>query len=480
MMLLCAVLAACGDPQLPRKTVLARMPPGYVPGSFAVSDDFAHAAYQVKTRQGVRMVRDGVSGPTYRSIVTRSFAPRTDRLFYWARGFGPHETFLVENEHPHPVGASRHEYLVFTPDGRRWAVTAAVPASADGAPVPESARILVMADGVEQGRYPEATAPALSHDGRHLAYVVADAAPDGATRRRLLVDGEERRVFTGVAARCVAPVQVAGEGPMLPLHERVLYLSDGTLVALVRDGEGWVLERAGQPVATYAVSVPIQTENPVLEVRDEACRTSAAVASGSLTGATDAPVLAWWERVAGGPGERWRLVRDGAPVDDLTCVRPWEAQAPVLTADGRAWVYACVTGVPVTGQEVLVVTPAARHGPYREVWGLALSDDGRRVAYGASPEGGLDATWRIFADGEPVSPPYYATWRPRFDPSGRHVGWEAITKPGGRLVLGIDERALVRFDDLIDGPANLARGWMSWAVRNGRRLSRVNLRLPRD
>jgi hypothetical protein len=149
----------------------------------------------------------------------------------------------------------------------------------------------------------------------------------------------------------------------------------------------------------------------------------------------------------------------------------------VLSRDGQSWAYACVTGVPVTGQEVLVVTPGARHGPYREVWGLALSDDGRRVAYGASPDGGTGSSWHIYADGVPYPAAFYATWRPRFDPSGTHLGWEAIPQQGARPVLGLGRRSLLRFDDLVDGPAYLKPGWVSWAVRNGRHLSRVNFPL---
>ena len=166
------------------------MPEGYVEGSYAVSRDMAHAAYQVKTSQGVHMVRDGAAGPTYRHLMTRGFAPDSDRLFYWARGFAPHETYLVENDRRYPVGYSRREYLVFTPDGRHWALTAGAPVPADDWPVPDEARVLVMTDGIEQGRYPDATVPALSADGLWIAWPA-----DGGRIRLIAADGRATKVW---------------------------------------------------------------------------------------------------------------------------------------------------------------------------------------------------------------------------------------------------------------------------------------------
>jgi hypothetical protein len=87
----------------------------------------------------------------------------------------------------------------------------------------------------------------------------------------------------------------------------------------------------------------------------------------------------------------------------------------------------------------------------------------------------------MYVDGVPFAPRYHAVWRPRFDPSGRHVAWEGIPTPGSRPILALDGRNLVRFDHLVAGPVYLQPGWVSWAVRQGRRIARINFPLdPRN
>jgi len=462
-------------PSLPRKQLLARLPSRVVEGGAAVSGDLRHVAFQEQLDRGVRMILDGVPGPAYGFISTRSFAPGSDRLFYWARqpaAGRSDQMFLVAGGTPYPVGVSRHEYLTFSQDGRRWAVLAGIPAPPDGAP-PDDRGVFVLVDGREQGRWIDASAPAFAGDGAHVAWLVAEPAPAGGSTRRLLVDGSAVATYAGSAGPCVSPIEPDVEGTHLPRYERVFYLADGRLVALVRDGDGWTLRRDHEVLGRYPVVQGVSTGGQVMEVAGDACARQPAIASGSLAAAKDTPALFWWERLRG----RWRVVRDGLPVDDVTCERPWELQPPVVSDDGNGWAYPCVTGTPVTGQEILVVTPRGRYGPYREVWSLALSDDGSRVAYGASVEGGVDATWRIYADGVPFPPGYHAVWRPRFDPTGHHVAWEGIPSPGARPWLAIDGRNLVRFDELINGPVFLEPGWASWAVRQGRRLARINLGL---
>ena len=458
---------------LPRKQVLARIPARYAPNGFAVSDDLRHTALQERLPDGVRMILDGTPGPPYAFLSTRSFAPESDRLFYWAtqKAAGrPDETSLVAAGTPYRVGVSRHEYLTFPPDGRRWAVLAAVPAEGDE-PSPDDRRVFVLVDGREQGRWPDASVPQFSGDGAHAAWLVAEPAPVGEARRRLLVDGLPRAEFAADPGRCLPPIEADVEGARLPRYERVLYLSDGRLVALVRDGDGWTLWRDGAALRRYPVAFP--ASGSVIEVVDDFCPRQPAIASGSLAAAKRAPAMVWWERSDG----RWRLVRDGEPVDDLTCERYWDLPQPVVSDDGGAWAYACVTGTPATGEEIRVVTPRARYGPYQAVWALALSDDGARVAYGASVGGDARAPWQVYADGVPYRPHYYSVWRPRFDPSGRHLAWEGLPTAGTRPALAIDGRNLARVDQLINGPFFLTPDWASWAVRHGRRLVRINLRL---
>src|SRR5262245_12672347 len=76
----------CSEPPpwLPSKQVLSRLPAHWSPGGYAVSNDLEHYAFQERLADGVRMIEDGKPGPVYGFLNTRSFAPESDRLFYWA------------------------------------------------------------------------------------------------------------------------------------------------------------------------------------------------------------------------------------------------------------------------------------------------------------------------------------------------------------------------------------------------------------
>ncbi len=473
MVLVGALLGACDrPPPVPRKVQLARLPAKVVPGSWSVSSDLVHTAFQVHGTDGIHIVRDGLREADWQTVSTRSFAPNTDRLFYWVRA-PDGTTALVADGQVVPVGLSRHEYLVFDPSGAHWAVVAAAPVVAGQAADPD-ARIVVVADGTVRGRHRDASVPAWSHDGAHLAWVAVEPAEGERSQMRLLVDGAVRHAADMTPGPCLPPVQTVPEGAGLPADARALFLSDGRVVALLRDGDGWGVFRNGERLAHFDANVPVSSGGPVLTVESEACRTAATVVTGSLVVAADAPVVAWWERVAGSD-DRWRVMIDGAPADDVTCVRPWEAQPPVLSSDGRSWAYPCFTRFDASGQDVDIVTRGGRYGPHVEIYGVVLSDDGRRVGYGATASAGGD--WTLYADGVAFPHHYYSIWRPRFDPSGRHLAWEGQHTRGGRGVVVLDGRDLASFDDLLDGPTFLAPDHVSWVVRRNRRLTRLTFPL---
>ena len=81
--------------------------------------------------------------------------------------------------------------------------------------------------------------------------------------------------------------------------------------------------------------------------------------------------------------------------------RYWDLPPPVVSDDGRAWAYPCVTGTSTGGDEIFVVTSRGRHGPYKAVWAITLSDDGSRVAYGATVDDDPSTPWQVYADGVP-------------------------------------------------------------------------------
>jgi hypothetical protein len=105
-----------------------------------------------------------------------------------------------------------------------------------------------------------------------------------------------------------------------------------------------------------------------------------------------------------------------------------------------------------------------------------LSDDGNRLAYGAS-DGSLDLGWAVFADGVQQSERYNAIWRPRFDPSGKHLAWEAMRTDRGPNILVLDGRVLATFDELLDGPIFDRPGEVAWLIRRKQRVARLNFPL---
>jgi hypothetical protein len=89
----------------------------------------------------------------------------------------------------------------------------------------------------------------------------------------------------------------------------------------------------------------------------------------------------------------------------------------------------------------------------------------------------LDRSWGVYADGTLLSPRYYAIWRPRFDPSGTQVAWEAMETVKGPNLLVLDGRPLATFDDLVNGPLFDRPGEVGWVMRRKHRLARLNFSL---
>jgi hypothetical protein len=468
--MLVALVAGCDRrpaPVPPKKTQLARVPRTYAMGSSGVSDDMSRFAYPRRGEAGYHVMLEGAKGPSWDAVHIRSFAPGSQRLFYWATSGD--RSVLVADGTEIPIGRSRHEYLVFDPTGVHWAVVGASPD-----PASPDEHIVVIVDGAVRGRHRDASVPALSPDGTHVAWIALEPADGDATQMRLLVDGAVRRAADVTPGPCISPMAPAGEGARLPAEARVFYLSDGRLVALMRDGDGWVVVRDDTPLARFARNLPLSIGAPAFSVENDVCRAAATILAGSIVTAKRAPVVAWWERVAG-PDEHWRVVLDGEPSNATTCIKPWESQSPVLSSDGDVVAYPCYTRYDERGQDVHVVVGDRRYGPYTEVYGVTLSDDGRHVAYAATDE--PSGVWTVYRDGVPYPSRYYSVWRPRFDPSGEHVAWEGqhTMNELGHLVL--DGRKLTSFEELIEGPSFLYPGYVSWVVGRAHQFARVTLPL---
>jgi len=455
----CVVLAlACsrGD-RKPRKTQLARLPAKT--WTIVTSDDATSYAYVEPKDDGGEVVHDGSTGELYAGIAAPTFSPRTHKLFYWARSFiGP--GYLVTD------GAklgefSREGTMVFSPDGTRWA-------TAGGAwdlkvyLTPKPTPAIVLVDGKEVGRYPDASVPSFSPDGQHVAYLVA--VDEGGTK--LIVDGAERASYPAPDAPCAGRAQPQPKGPNFWPQFQVKYLSDGTLVVLTQDADGWGIYRDGTRIASYQASVT-QKQRTL----EGDCASSSGIAAWSLTAAESAPVLTWWEHLAGS-GESWRVVVDGKPVDDVVCTIPWWRQPPELTPDGRHVSYVCAVKEPE--EQMSLVADGRRYGPYRDLFAYAWADDGSHVAYGVL-DGPPQTPWRFFVDDAPYSEYFSAIWRPRFEPGTDRLVWEAELERGGKGAVGIGQQRLATFDEIVAGPVFLRRRMVTWVIRRGRRLVRLDV-----
>jgi hypothetical protein len=428
------------------------------PATLAVSDDGEHYAFVVRDGDEERVVSDRGDGPPFRHCERPQFSP-DHRLFYWATraGAAGEETVLVADGRVVATPYARAGLLVFSMVGGRWATVGTV--EADGAGV-------VFVDGTEAAHGAGVSVPSFSPDGRHVATLTHDA---GGHVVQLVVDGTPRATYEVGPGTCAHAI---GETP-LSILLTVRYLADGSLLVVAPDADGWAVHRDDRRVASYAGVSPPDGSTPA----EETCRGQALVAPSSLAAAKEAAVAAWWERPPGDDA-RWRVVIDGRPADDALCMRWWSDQPPEFSADGRRWAYPCAE--PPIGGTVSMVLGGRRVGEYADVWGVAPADTGSRVAWGAS-DGAPERPWAFVVDGSAVPGRYDAVWRPRLAGPDSPLAWEAMPERDGRGVLGLDGRRLASFDEVLWGPtfSGSPPSRVSWVIRRGRKISRLDVPLPR-
>ncbi len=359
-----------------------------------------------------------------------------------------------------PMPYTKPGMMDFSDVGGHWCTTGLEPGPAEDQPGP----FRLFANGSEAGRHHDASFPAVSREG-HVAYLADD---DG--RLVLLVDGAERQTFSAPTAPCAVKSAQAAGSPQLPRHHIVRYLADGSLLIVARDADGWGVYHDETRWASYPVSN--------IDPPDDDCKNTAVLAHGSIRRAEGAPVVAWLERLPG-EAERWRVVRNGKPIDDFVCTAPWLRQPPELDAAGRHIAYACTAKNAQDQDQVFVVRDGVRYGPYPEVWGMALSENGAHVTYGAA-DGEQPRPWAIYVDGEKRTGRYASTWRPRVSDDGATVVWEAQDDVNGRGRLGINHRAIGSFDSILWGPEFERGDRVAWIIRRGRKLTRVSVSLAAE
>lgn len=422
--------------------------------------------------EGERVVTRGSISPLHAHIARPRFAPKSNMLVYWAKDptSDGDRVFIVTPDRAVQTDIVEPGPVTFSDDGSRWGTVAPVrepiPGEVDEQGEPRFQTVaVVIIDGLEMGRWAHASPPSFSPDGKHVAFVFEDGRGCGA----VFVDGVRRRTIAPLEGPC-APSAVTDNGTafsILSTH----YLPNGKLLALVRDRDGFTLYLDDDRLAAYPTTAFEGGAGFVVSPTEE-CRVGSAIAPRSFRVAEHGPVAAWWERVAG-ETEKWRVVRNAVPVDDVLCDRPWGDEPPQLSSDGRVTAYACVMEHTDKPDDVDVVTPGGhRHGPYHAIWGISFSDDGKRVTWGAS-DGTVKRPWSIVVDGKPLVEGFPAIFRPRFTPDGEQVVWQARRSGSGRSVLGIGTRRLASFDEVYWGPDFPARDRVAWIIRRGTRLVRV-------
>lgn len=441
------------------KTHLARLPADYVPQTAVISESGTAWAFVRRAGTGERVVSSVGTGEVHGKCVGLAFAPKSDRLFYWTSDGTGAETRigLVAEGTAMPTDFLATGQLGFSDDGARWFAAGV----ARGAEPDTLGDITLFVDGAEVARHRDVSMPGFSAAGGHVAFLTATDR-----RATLVVDGRPGRTFGPPTVSCGTTALASTRNPDLPLRHLAKYLSDGSLLLVTRDADGWGVYVDERRIASYPRSM--------LDAAPPECQTMPSMAPRSLRTATEAPAAVWWKRTAGDV-EAWRVVRNGEPVDDVVCAENWRTHPPEPGRDGRRVVYPCITKDPSGVPQVHLIDGPARYGPYVGVWGIARTTNDAHVAYGAEQATG-DRPWAVYVDGVRRAGPFASVWRPRVSDDGAVVAWEATREKGGRGIFGIDDRPVGSFDEILWGP-ELEPERVAWIVRRGRKITRITVPL---
>lgn len=459
LLMVAALGAGCQREPAVEKALLVALPKTYVEKSFVLSEDAKAWAFVTETDEGQRVVSSAGTGDVHAFCTKLAFAPKTHRLFHWARDGSEEEptiSLVADGQRIATEFVTIGE-MAFSADGARWLAAG----GGRGPSASELGLITLFVDGVPMARAKDMALPSFSRDGRHLAYLTSDDK-----RGSLFVDGELKRTFDLPTGACGVAALHDAPRPDLPMRHMVQYLADGSLLVVTRDPDGWGIYRDEERIAYYV--------RATIDAGQGECGKMTAFAPPSLRIAAEAPVAYWWER-AEGDESVWRVVRNGQPVDAVTCIEPWRHHPPEVSADGTHVVYACA-GKAGDDNIVHLVKDGTRWGPYDDVWGIAPSENFAHVAYGAS-HGPIPRPWSIYVDGVARVSNLLANWRPKVWNDGSTVAWEGLLTDGGRGRFGIEDRHLGSFDEVYWGPEAEPGDRVAWVVRRGRKITRISVPL---
>lgn len=382
---------------------------------------------------------------------------------------------LIVDGQASPVEVGGEGPVVFAEHGKAWAAIAPAraPRPAADAPTPAEApprRMIAFSPAGVLGEYHDTTAPVISPDGAHVAFVASDRAGN----QSLVVDGKVARDFGSPKVEFIPAIKQTRPVPNLEPEAMVRFLSDGSLAGIALGENGWTVFHGDETWASYpGIRLP---ESTGFEVTGSPLLDRPAVMGGSLVAAAKAPVACWWQRRDGGV-EQWQVVCNGKPVDDQLCNAPSPGQPITVTPDGKSVMYVCEI-VPEPGPDgqidpknLWVIVGGRKLGPHRFVWGLELTPDGRHHAFAAAD--GVDDTWFYEFDGKRFDGPWQHAFPATISPDGKSIAWAASAREDGKRVDLVRDGALATRGEMVMAPPRWTGERIEFAVKRGHGVRRV-------
>lgn len=453
MLLSAGITTSAQSPITIKQEEVVVLPDNYVDGSLVFSASGETYAFIVQDGDQYVMLNGEREPDSFRQIGRIRFSP-DNKLFYWAldASTSQQRIVLVADGEIIPTELNGEGSIVFSPEGNRWV-------SVQGT----SAGVIILSDGKNIGKYADATWATFSPDGEHLAYLIQDAQK----HISLVVDGEITSTYEDPQVEASEAFTAYVNGPNLPPLFSVDYFADGSLIILTQDANGWTVYHDDKPLASYLHNVWGGGDLQIINW--EGFETKAAILASSITTASDAPVAAWWARLEG-EEDRWYVVKNGDPIDQIYCARFWDRESTSLTPDGTHYGYSCYRqdGTDPESLSVVAVIDGQEYGPYANLWGITLSDDGQHFGYVASD----GSTWVFYRDGEPyASLEYDSAWPPIFSEDGSHMVWRARHGESD-YVVAVDGQELATLAAFVKGPRFDDDGNLAWIVKDGQVITR--------
>jgi hypothetical protein len=177
----------------------------------------------------------------------------------------------------------------------------------------------------------------------------------------------------------------------------------------------------------------------------------------------------------GDQAKRWRLVKDGQPIDDNLATDWWSSQRPVISNDGSRCGY-----VLWDDPDISAVINGTKSAPFKNVWGITLPSAAERGRFKSAFAASDGSEWSFVVNGTPDSAKFTSAYAPTIAIDGSHLVCRAKRDNSQWLV--VDQVAVDGVQNVISGPMFLNRSMqvnpaaptnVIWVVQEGKELFRV-------